>query len=42
MRNFGRSDLRMINYNWKLVRRFNLKAKAELTDELYNFTEQTN
>ena len=47
MRNFGRSDLRMIKLdNWKLVKRFNLKAKAELTDELYNLEtdpdEQTN
>jgi choline-sulfatase len=47
MRNFGRSDLRMIKIdNWKLVKRFNLKAKAELTDELYNLEvdpgEQTN
>lgn len=47
MRNFGRSDLRMIKFdNWKLVKRFNLKAKAELTDELYNLEvdpgEQTN
>jgi hypothetical protein len=37
MRNFGRSDLRMIKLDdWKLIKRFNLKAKTELTDELFN------
>ena len=37
MRNFGNSDLRMvIKDNFKLVKRFNLLAKDQLVDELYD------
>ena len=37
MRNFGNSDLRMvIKDQIKLVKRFNLKAKDHLVDELYD------
>jgi len=40
MRNFGKSDLRMIIKNQlKLVKRFNLKAKGRFVDELYNLNE---
>ena len=39
MRNFGKSDLRMIIKNqFKLVKRFNLKAKRRFIDELYNLS----
>ncbi len=39
MRNFGKSDLRMIVKNqFKLVKRFNLKAKRRFIDELYNLS----
>ena len=39
MRNFGKSDLRMIVKNqFKLVKRFNLKAKGRFIDELYNLS----
>lgn len=40
MRNFGKSDLRMIVKNQlKLVKRFNLKAEGRFVDELYNLDE---
>ena len=40
MRNFGKSDLRMIIKNQlKLVKRFNLKAKGRFVDEFYNLNE---
>lgn len=40
MRNFGKSDLRMIVKNQlKLVKRYNLKAEGRFVDELYNLDE---
>ena len=43
MRNFGNSDLRMVRSGkWKLIKRFNLKAKTELIDELYNLEADPN
>ncbi len=43
MRNFGHSDLRMVRFGkWKLIKRFNLKAKAELIDELYDLEADPN
>ncbi|MBT6036835.1 MAG: sulfatase-like hydrolase/transferase [Kordiimonadaceae bacterium] len=37
MANFGIAYLRMVRYeNWKLVKRFNMGADADLIDELYN------
>jgi len=43
MRNFGNSDLRMVRSGkWKLIKRFNLKAKTELIDELYDLEADPN
>ena len=43
MRNFGYSDLRMVRSGkWKLIKRFNLKANAELVDELYDLETDPN
>jgi arylsulfatase A-like enzyme len=43
MRNFGYSDLRMVRSGkWKLIKRFNLKANAELVDELYDLEADPN